>query len=161
MTNFGVRLIVLLLLSACVVACNTSSVWWPWRQPARAGSVRIHSGSVEDFRRVDCVRIEGTDTESGADVSRHVLRELRGIGVHECGASTVGAQLRAFYQAGPGVCIDCEEPSKALRSGFALIAVERDGSERARAEWQYTAGGSANAAAAAFGRELVKLLRAH
>jgi hypothetical protein len=122
--------------------------------------MRIQSGSAENFRMVGCVRIEGADTASRLDVRRVIMRTLRSVGIDECTMPAAeGAQLRVFYQAGPGVCIDCAPSSDALRTGFALISVEENGSEKARAEWQYTSGGDAEAAASAFGHDLMRLLR--
>lgn len=156
MSRFACRLLPL-LLSAAIVRCASSS-FTPAIDAAPAGRVRVHSGSAEDFHTSECVRIEASDTASAVDVKTRITRHLLAADIPLC-ITDSGAQVHVFYQAGPGVCIDCDAPPGTPRWGFALIALERNGKEIGSAEWQYAGGGTAETAAASFSRALIELLR--
>lgn len=118
-------------IAASLVACATSPI------KKAEGSIRITAGSREAFREAACYA--APDIVDSDDLSVTVAqfeRELarRHVHLHRCGPNE-RAILAIAYQAGRGVCIDCDLPATRW-SGFAFITLMIGEREVASAEWQ-------------------------
>jgi hypothetical protein len=106
--------------------------------------VAIGAGSEGLFLNVTCVRtLDARDIDSSANIRRYILDNLRSDKRLPGCESPQEYQLLISYEAGNGVCIDCDGKHSSRRSAFAILAVvDANGKELASAEWQDWRGGS-------------------
>ena len=121
------------LLSVLLIACASSQSY-----DDAESAIRLQSGSTVTFAGVRCfstVDIHDVDDTSVTLVEFERQIVSRGTGLVRC-TGTEDRRLQIAYQAGRGVCIDCELP-KDRWAGFAFITVVDPGEkELASAEWQ-------------------------
>lgn len=114
--------------------------------------LKVHAGSQTAFASAACIKtLEARDRDK-PDVEKFIvdLLERAPRPLRRCGG-TEAAELLVSYEAGLGVCIDCDNAAKGTRSAFALLSVvDPAGKELAAAEWQDWRGGSPHAIARRF-----------
>jgi len=150
------------IATTLVACCATVRVDDSHRRASRRSDhyVVVDAESEIVFRKVRCLgTLEARDTDSSADMHRYILHTLRSDGRLRRCESPQAYQLLASYEAGNGVCIDCDVIRSNGRSAFAtLTVVDANGRDLASAEWQDWQGGSEHQVADRFIADLRRLM---
>jgi hypothetical protein len=123
--------------------------------------MHIHAGSAHDFLSSTCYGAVDVRDDDDARVSLAELqRQLRKLEVDlkPCDINAARS-VNIIYQAGRGVCIDCDLP-KDQWSGFSSITIIQAGHEVAAVEWQGSGARSGLGLLNQFSRDLAELIRA-
>ena len=154
LTNMLPRLTTSLFVGVFAMSCVSAHI-----APLRHWTY-VHVGSPSEFRGTSCYAAIDVRDEDDARVSLSRLRsQLRKVArdINPCDVYALRS-LNIIYQAGRGVCIDCDLP-KNQWSGFASITITEGGHEVAAVEWQGSGATDGLALLSQFTLDLAELLR--